>query len=384
MRPSTIGAGDSVTRSRIDGIGQQVEGQLGAQHGAAEVHQHDDAGGTVDALDGLHDADRVGPERRVVEAGRDLDPQRAAVQHLRRQRDRGAGEHATVRDDDQADGRSASSSVPDGSPVTSYSARSSLALGRGSVRTASRWPRRAAAPRWWLRGPGGPRCARRDSWPGPCAPASAWSRPGPPRPRRRAASSAAARRPCSASAASSASTAGASASYMVLSPVPALPRSTTPPSPARRAAARSVGVDRVRVAERAAHPQEERPEQRSARAADRGDQRHPDLGEERAGGRRRAASSAATAAFMPRSMFDPWSASPIAASSSVRWSLFSVDQLREAAHPVLEDRRGHVLSQCQMPHLSAAVFTGASQSESSSSSTLSRVTDAPAMSSEVM
>ena len=34
----------------------------------------------------------------------------------------------------------------------------------------------------------------------------------------------------------------------------------------------------------------------------------------------RLSSSAATAAFMPRSMFDPWSASPIAASSSVRCS----------------------------------------------------------------
>ena len=34
-------------------------------------------------------------------------------------------------------------------------------------------------------------------------------------------------------------------------------------------------------------------------------------------------SSFATAAFMPRSMFVPWSASPIAESSRVRYSLFS-------------------------------------------------------------
>ena len=34
-------------------------------------------------------------------------------------------------------------------------------------------------------------------------------------------------------------------------------------------------------------------------------------------------SSAATAAVMPRSMLEPWSASPIAASSSVRRSRFS-------------------------------------------------------------
>ncbi len=41
-------------------------------------------------------------------------------------------------------------------------------------------------------------------------------------------------------------------------------------------------------------------------------------------------------------------------------------------------------SMCQIPHLSAEVLTGASQSESSSSSTLSRVTENPAISRLVM
>ena len=95
-------------------------------------------------------------------------------------------------------------------------------------------------------------------------------------------------------------------------------------------------------------------------------------------------SSAATAAFMPRSMFDPWSASPIAASSSVRWSRFSATRWANLRTHSSRTAVVTFSSMSQMPHLSAEVFTGASQSESSSSSTLSRVIDAPAMSSEVM
>jgi len=60
------------------------------------------------------------------------------------------------------------------------------------------------------------------------------------------------------------------------------------------------------------------------------------------------------------------------------------DQLSEVAHPPLENRRGDALARRHIPHLSAGVLTGASQSDSSSSSTRSRVTDTPAMSSEVM
>ncbi len=97
-----------------------------------------------------------------------------------------------------------------------------------------------------------------------------------------------------------------------------------------------------------------------------------------------SASIALTAAFMPRSMFDPWSASPIAASSSVRWSRFSATSranLRTHCSRTAVDTLSDI---AQMPHLNAGVLTGASQRERSSSSTLSSVIDEPAMSSEVM
>ncbi len=90
-----------------------------------------------------------------------------------------------------------------------------------------------------------------------------------------------------------------------------------------------------RVAGRLAHLQEERAVQRAGRAADGRDQRHPDRLQERADvGRRRGraggagpapggagalpaepAPSFAATACMPRSMLMPWSASPMAASS---------------------------------------------------------------------
>ena len=101
--PSTIGADDRVTRLAGRGVVEQVQRQLGAEHGAAEVHQDDDAGGTVDPLDGLLDLHGVGAERRLVEPGRDLDPHRTAVQHLVGQRQRGPRQRPAVRDDDDAD-----------------------------------------------------------------------------------------------------------------------------------------------------------------------------------------------------------------------------------------------------------------------------------------
>ena len=54
---------------------EEVEGQLGAEQGTAEVHQYDDAARTVGALDRRADAHRVGPQRRLVQPGRHLDPQ---------------------------------------------------------------------------------------------------------------------------------------------------------------------------------------------------------------------------------------------------------------------------------------------------------------------
>ncbi len=184
-------------------------------------------------------------------------------------------------------------------------------------------PLPAAAPRSSRPGPGGRRCARRDSWPGPCAPASVWSRRDPPRRRRGRASAPPARSAPSARATSSASTAGASASYIVLSSGPALPRSTTPPSPARRAAASS-GAETVSASPRVVPIRRKRVPNSGPLAPPTVDTRvMPTLENSAPGVAGGLASSAATAAFMPRSMFDPWSASPIAASSSVRWSRFS-------------------------------------------------------------
>ena len=85
------------------GVRKQVEGELGAEHRAAEIHEDDDAVRAVRPLDGLHDADGVGPEGRLVKSGRDLDRHRAAVQHLPRQRDGSACERAAVGDDDETD-----------------------------------------------------------------------------------------------------------------------------------------------------------------------------------------------------------------------------------------------------------------------------------------
>ena len=98
----------------------------------------------------------------------------------------------------------------------------------------------------------------------------------------------------------------------------------------------------------------------------------------------RVSSSAATAAVMPLSMLDA-----VVGVTDRGVQLGQVvpvlgHERGEGPHPLVEDRRGHAFAQGQMPHLNAAVLTGASQSESSSSSTLSSVTDAPAMSREVM
>ena len=145
--------------------------------------------------------------------------------------ERGPRQRPAVRDDDDADARS----------------RSHGGLLRSGEARRRRAARRAAARRWSRPGPGGRRCARRGSWRGPCGPASGWSRRVRRRRPRRGLGQrlgqvgARRRQPCS-----SASTAGASASYIVLSPACALPRATTPSSPARSAAATCSGDGRRR------------------------------------------------------------------------------------------------------------------------------------------
>ena len=136
--------------------------------------------------------------------------------------------------------------------------------------------------------------------------------------------------------------------------------------------------------QRAAHPHEQRPEQGPARPSDRGHQRHPHLAQQGAGRRRRA--------FVERGhggLHAPVHVRAVVGIADRRVELGQEltvlsDEVRKPAHPLLEDRRGHVLAHRQMPHLNAEVLTGASQRESSSSSTLSKVIDTPAMSSEVM
>ena len=157
------------------------------------------------------------------------------------------------------------------------------------VTTSLRWPGPApTSPAGRLRSlpdPDVPRCARRDTTPGPCAPAWGWSRRDPTPQHRRLGPSASSRPTPSAIASSSASQAGARASYIVLSPACARPRATTPSSPARSAAANCDGIEGVLVARAPGHAQEEGAVQRSAGAAHGADERHPRGLEELAGSR---------------------------------------------------------------------------------------------------
>ena len=164
------------------------------------------------------------PNVVVVEPGGDLDPHLAAVQHLGGQRDRGVGQRPAVRDDDEAGHR-----------------RLSLRRARGRGGDEQRRRRRArvlvadaalaevaARP---LRASIGIVASR------PASAAAAAARPAPRPGRRPRRAPRLARR-----------TAGASASNMVLSPASALPRATTPSSPARSAAANAGRVERLGVA----------------------------------------------------------------------------------------------------------------------------------------
>ena len=109
--------------------------------------------------------DGVGAEGRLVQPGGDRDADRLAVHHLLGQGDRGVGQRPAVRDDDEPDASPPSPALP--------------ANADGGRRDQQGRRRRAGVlvPDAAL---------ARGSWPGPCAPASASSRRGPPR-RRRAA-----------------------------------------------------------------------------------------------------------------------------------------------------------------------------------------------------
>ena len=104
--------------------------------------------------------DRVGAERRLVEPGGHLDPHRAAVQHLRRQRDRGPRQRAAVGDDDQADAGRSGRRSPGASVMSLRSARRHVSSAqdgseRRSVAASSSRATVVAPGSWWptLRSP---------------------------------------------------------------------------------------------------------------------------------------------------------------------------------------------------------------------------------------
>ena len=235
-------------------VASQLERQLGAEHGAPEIHDHEHAVRRRDPIDGLLDSRCVGAEHVVVETGCDLDRWRRAADHLEGELDGGLRQA-----DDCARRRRCR---PRRTPTT-------------GGRTRSPPPRRAT-PRTSLRDPGGRRCAHRDSWPDPCGrPSGSWRhvprRPLATPPRRR-------RWPSvrSAAAASSASSAGWRLSYMVLSPSSGRPRATSPSTPARNALARSSTEIASRRPAGRAQPEEERAVQGPAGAADVAHQGHAD------------------------------------------------------------------------------------------------------------
>ena len=86
-------------------------------------------------------------------------------------------------------------------------------------------------------------------------------------------------------------------------------------------------------------------------------------------------------------MLTPWSPSPIAESSCVRWvASASTAEATSCIQLVTSTAVATVVSvlTAHAPQRSAAVWTGASHSAVSSSSSASTVSDAPAISSDVM
>ena len=173
-------------------------------------------------------------------------------------------------------------------------------------------------------GPGGRRCARPGSWPGPCGPASGMvaSRPcvgrlrRPRAVRRRSA-------PPTATVVQRVHGGGRSASSMVLSPGFRLAAGDTPSMPASQAPSQGRRIQLGGRPGGGAHPQEQRAVQRPAGPAHGAHQRHAHLLSSAAGSAYARSAISAHTACMPRCMFVPWSASPISASRPVRTSFCS-------------------------------------------------------------
>ena len=183
--------------------------------------------------------------------------------------------------------------------------------------------------------PGGRCCAGRGSWRGPCGP-PAGSSPSCPSsaasaerlvasPRRR-------RRPARRR---SASTAGSSASTIVLSPGSALPRACTPLTPASSASVQPATSSSDLPAAAVPICRNSVPYSGPGGAADARDQRHADgLQRSRRCRRPRAPRASRAPCCMPRSMFVPWSPSPIAVSSAHELGAVLADHRGVAPDPV--------------------------------------------------
>ena len=88
----------------VAGVAAQLERQFGAEHGAAEIHEHEHAVGRGDPVDRFLDSRGVGAEHVAVETGGDLDRVAASPRTIcSGELDGGLGQPATVRDDDDAD-----------------------------------------------------------------------------------------------------------------------------------------------------------------------------------------------------------------------------------------------------------------------------------------
>ena len=127
--------------------GQQFEGGLGAQEGAAQVHQHQHAAAVIRLFNRTHHRDGIGADGvvGVIDPGRQQQSGRAA--ELVGQRFQAGRQQGAVRDHYDSD------------HVTT-----SLCHAGRSAAAGSRWPRH----------PDGRCCARQDSWRAPCGPASGW------------------------------------------------------------------------------------------------------------------------------------------------------------------------------------------------------------------
>ena len=131
----------------------------------------------------------------------------------------------------------------------------------------------------------------------------------------------------------SAATAGPSASTIVLSPGSAAPSSDHARERRVERADQRGPVERRRVADRAARAAERGAPQRAARAADGRDERLAGQDQPLAGAGSSASARAASTARIPRVMLIPWSPSPIAESSCVRWSASASTAAADLGHP---------------------------------------------------